>query len=458
MFKEIDDAVSAYNMFVGKKKVVVGLSGGADSMCLLDYLSKNADRFGISVSAAHLNHCLRGGESERDNRFAEEQCRIRNVPLYVKRIDIARRAKEKKLGLEECGRIERYSFFQSLTDEETVIATAHTASDNAETILLNITRGCGMDGLTGIPPVRGNIVRPLINCSRSMIERYCMEQGVEFVTDSTNLTDEYSRNKIRLSVFPVLRQINPSVETAINRMSAVILQNLTFINSSVEDYYNYCVTDNGLDIQKLRECDRNILPSVIRYAADKLFGITAEKRHIDLVVGLINNGSGAVMLCGDNTVKVVGKELRFVKKSDLYGNKNLLPFEETAVQLGKTYRYNGKLYKFSTQKLKSDFNDFKINKNLVNQPMSCDIIACGAMMRNRRSGDVFKPIGRNCTKTVKKLFTELKIPVLQRDRLLVLAKGSNVYWIEEVGASQDSLPRNETDYCFTVEVEKVNNE
>lgn len=451
MFKEIENAVSEYNMFGGKKRVIAALSGGADSMCLLHFLVTNARSFGITVCAAHLNHCLRGEESERDFEFVVAECRKLGVELFTKRSDIAGLAKTRKIGLEECGREERYRFFEELIhDDETVVATAHTASDNAETVLMNITRGCGIEGLTGIPPVRGNIVRPLIRCSRKHIEEYCEMNGVSFVTDSSNFSEEYNRNKIRLSVLPNLKRINPSVESSINRLSVIASKNLEYIRKKTNEEYESCKCSEGLSISKLKNCDSNILAEVIKLAIDKYFNISAEKKHIDIIGRIINDGHGAIELRKNKTVRAVGDSLVF--ESAVGGMIEVPRFEDTAFKLGMRIEYNNKAYIFSPKKNISELNNVKINKKLLNQCISCDIISCDTVIRNRKSGDIFKPVGRNCTKTVKKLFNEMKLPQDERDTLLVLANGSNVLWIEGIGASQDALPKSEDTDCFTVEI------
>lgn len=457
MFKEIDEAVLSYKMFDGKKNVLVALSGGADSMCLLHYLVTNSQKFGITVTAAHVNHCLRGEESERDSQFVTDWCNKLNVPLFIKKIDIAVVAAERKIGLEQCGREERYGFFESLVNsDDTVIATAHTASDNAETVLLNITRGCGMEGLTGIPAVRGNIVRPLINASRGKIEKYCKENNVPFVTDSSNLCDDYSRNKIRLSVVPTLQKINPSVEGTINRMSNLILENLAFIDSAVKSEYNRCVTDTGLNIELIKEIDKNILSSVLKYAVDVNLCVTAEKKHIDLIKKIIYEGHGAVEMRKDKDVKVEGNTLVFINKCDK--QKVVEKFDEVTPVINQSYHYNGKNYRILEKKTEKATDNDKINKKLLNQRISCDIMLCGVLLRTRRSGDIFKPFGRNCTKTVKKLFTEMKIPQEQRDTRLVLAKENKVYWIEGIGVSQEAIPKSTDNSFVIVEITDENNQ
>ncbi len=176
----------------------------------------------LHLIAAHVNHGLRGEEADRDERFVRDFCERNSIVLQVLHADVIATAREKSQGIEECGREVRYSFFRSLCGPDGRIATAHTLSDSAETVLMNLAKGAGTKGLCGIPPVRGNIVRPLIDITRAEVERYCSCFGLDFVTDSTNLTDGYGRNKLRHHVVPVLQEINPAFECAVERTTQIL--------------------------------------------------------------------------------------------------------------------------------------------------------------------------------------------------------------------------------------------
>ena len=220
MITKVLKTIEAYQMLSPDSAVVAGVSGGADSMALLHVLqSWRKDWPELKVTAAHVNHCLRGAEADRDEEHVRRYCQREGIPLEVLKIDVREEAAKRKLGLEACGRAVRYEFFRRLAGENGVIATAHTLSDLAETVLLHLTRGTGLKGLCGIPPVRENIVRPLIDCSRREIEDYCREHKIPYVTDSTNLEAWYSRNKVRLQVLPALKEINPAFEEAVGRMA-----------------------------------------------------------------------------------------------------------------------------------------------------------------------------------------------------------------------------------------------
>ena len=219
----IRSALAEYKMIEKGDTVVAALSGGADSVSLLHALTELSGELGITVSACHVNHHLRGAESDADMHFCEEFCRRLGVELRVLEADVAS-MQQKHESLEECARRVRYDFFAEVSDGKK-LATAHNSNDCAETVLLNLMRGTGLKGLCGVPPVRGNIIRPLIFCTREEVEEYCQSRGLSWVTDKTNLSTDYTRNKIRHIILPEMLKINGSLFSTMNRM---------------EQYFEYC--------------------------------------------------------------------------------------------------------------------------------------------------------------------------------------------------------------------------
>ena len=239
MLEKIHKALEKYNMISYGDSILVALSGGADSVCLLMVLTEIREQLSLSLSAIHINHSLRGSASDADEAFCVELCRKMSIPIIVERYLVAERAVKDKLSIEEAARNVRYEIFKKYSNG-IKLATAHTASDNAETILINLTRGTGLKGLVGIPPVRDNIIRPLIYLSRGEVEEYLREKEQNYVTDATNLDDVYSRNKIRHKVIPVLSEINRSVISTISsNVSALELEN-EFIEQQADAAYREC--------------------------------------------------------------------------------------------------------------------------------------------------------------------------------------------------------------------------
>ena len=208
MLHKMLQTIDRYRMLEPQQRVVVGFSGGADSTALLFALHRLEQQLDIRVEACHINHCLRGEESERDQQFCTDFCKRYNIPLTVHRIWAQQEAKQAGQSVETFSRQRRYQLLTALAGQEGRVATAHNLNDNAETVLFYLARGTGLNGLGGIPPVRGQIIRPLIACTREQIEQFCGENGLDFIHDSSNDSDRYTRNRIRHHLLPQMQQLN----------------------------------------------------------------------------------------------------------------------------------------------------------------------------------------------------------------------------------------------------------
>lgn len=228
-------AVNTYDMVKAGDNVVVGLSGGADSVTLLYGLKRLENELGIRLYACHINHNLRGEESDNDQRFAEKLCQSLGVEIRVFSVDV-KGGLQKHQSTEEKARELRYEAFKKISGElGAKVATAHNACDNSETVLLNILRGTGLKGLCGIPPKRDYLIRPLIFCTREEIEGYIRDNNLEFVTDKTNFSTAYTRNKVRLEIIPRLTEINPSFHTGIERMTNSLIEDSLFLEDMAKE-------------------------------------------------------------------------------------------------------------------------------------------------------------------------------------------------------------------------------
>ncbi|MCH5204150.1 MAG: tRNA lysidine(34) synthetase TilS [Oscillospiraceae bacterium] len=258
LIESVKTAIFDNDMLCGYNTAVCALSGGADSTALLLVLKELSEEMGFELKACHLNHGLRGEESDRDERFCAELCEELGVELYGKKINVAEYLKKHE-SLEEAARKVRYLFFEEARErfgENTVTATAHNANDNAETVLLNLIRGTGLKGLCGIPPVRDKIIRPLIYVKRSEIEEFLKEKNRSFVTDKTNFSEDYTRNKIRLNILPEIMKINPSAVGTIMRMSKNLRSDSDYLEEASENALRSSERPNGYDaaaLDKLRE-------------------------------------------------------------------------------------------------------------------------------------------------------------------------------------------------------------
>lgn len=388
-------------------KVIVALSGGADSTVLLHVFHSIKEKYNLTIYAAHLNHGLRGAEAERDEAFCKILCENYNIELFVKRLNIKELAKQNKLSEELCGRQARYAFFEELADRlGAKVATAHTASDNAETLIFNLARGASIGGASGIPPKRGRIIRPLIELDRGEIERYCAENHLDFVTDSTNLTDEYTRNRIRHKMVPLFKELNPRFEAAALRFSRNAAEVSDFLQEQARLAVDKSKNEFGYSCQSL--LDNHI--AVVKAAIARLCGdCELDSKKIDLMIDCLKNG-GAVELtkdvyavCRQGTLRIVGKKCQ--KK-----------FMEIALEDEITFDFGDNI-------ISAKVNGFDIkNKNLV--------------FRTRQSKDTFTYDKRNVTKPLRKMLNEQKIPAERRDNLLLLCDGSTVLWCMEAGYSK----------------------
>lgn len=307
-------AVGDFEMIDGKKTVVVALSGGADSVSLLRVMCGLRGQLGTEVRACHLNHGLRGAESDEDEKFCGELCGKYYVPITIKRLNV-KEFQQKHESVEETARRLRYGFFDEClesTGRDSVIASAHTANDNAETVLLNLTRGTGLKGLCGIPPVRDRIIRPLIYCTRADVEEYLAELGQDYVTDKTNFSAEYSRNKIRINVMPQLMSINPSLVEGITRMTANLRSDSDYLERLSDKALLEARREKGYDAAALYA-----LPCPIRSRAVKKIlrngGIEPSALRINTAVSLLCKRSARFNPC-KNKFFTIRKGICFTEK------------------------------------------------------------------------------------------------------------------------------------------------
>ena len=423
-------AIKQFSMLDKSHNVTVALSGGADSVTLLHILHELRDELGITISAAHLNHMIRGDEALRDENFAREQCQKLGIPFFCERADVPKYAKEHRKSTELAAREIRYDFLSRVSDG--LIATAHTASDNIETMIFNLARGTGLKGLCGIPPVRGNIIRPLILCTREEIEEYCKSKELSFVTDSTNLSDDYSRNKIRHIIVPVLKEINAAAEKNAVRTSASLSEDELFLRSCADRFLSDNVSDGTLDITNL-PAEPVAKRSLKFFSESAMNGTVLDSEHINSIYTIAQNG-GRTSLPENMSAESLNGRL-YIKCSDGEIKTETQYFVSTERRKNHLFKKNK-----------------KVNNLLLNNSLDCDKIMGKLVIRTRMPGDSIRLKGRNCTKTLKKLMNELEIPKSYRDKIPVIADDNGVIWVYGIGTAQRCAVTEKTSDILIINV------
>ena len=424
MLNSVKNAIKRYNMINGETEITVALSGGADSVALLLCLLELKDDLDVNISAAHLNHCLRGEESDRDEQFVRDLCKQLNVPLTVEKADIKGQADKTGESIELCARRIRYEFLERVAGG--LIATAHTANDNIETVLFNMSRGTGISGLCGIPPVRGNIIRPLILVTREQVETYCAEKGVEFCIDSTNSDESYTRNFIRHSVVPKLNEVNSAVAQNVANMSGSLRNDEDFLLKTAKEAFDNICDGNTVEVEGLCKLHPAIRSRCIALFYKISVGKTPEHKHIEAICDLLNNG-GKCSVQNDFSAVVKDGKLKFLP------SKSVGSIERTEINKFPFCDFGLEITEITTENLKSQQ---KFNNLFLNNTIDCDKICGKLMLRGRLIGDEIKLTKRNCTKSLKKLFQEAKIEETLRDSIPVLADDEGVVWVEGFGVAE----------------------
>lgn len=420
------------NLIENGDNVLLGFSGGPDSVFLFHCLRKLKEELSFNLYASHINHMYRGDDAFHDEDFVRNICQKYGVRLFVKRKHAGELAKELKKTEEEAGRILRYGFFKENLDEvgNGKIAVAHNLNDQAETVLQRIIRGTGIDGLSAMSFKKDNIIRPMLNISKPEILSYLSENNYEYCIDKTNLQDIYGRNKIRLNLIPYLEQFNPNIQNTLFRMSQTMERDKKIIEKYIEEKF-YLAKLQGddkriiLDLSFLKKMDESELGRVIRRAVEELQGSTVnlEMKHINYAIDFIYNGSTGKMI---NLSQGFTTEISY---DNFIINKvveNIDKFQYNII-LNSTM-YIPEVKKYITAKIfkPEDYN----NEDKNNISLDYDLVKGNAVVRNRRVGDFIIPCGMTGSKKIKDIFIDLKIPAEERDKKLIITDDENILYVE----------------------------
>ena len=441
MIDKVKSTIKKYGMIPEGATVVAAVSGGSDSMAMLSVLNALKDEMNFTLCAAHVNHCLRGESADADESFVCEKCAEIGVELYVKRADVAALAAEQGIGFEECGRNVRYEFFNSLGAD--VIATAHNLSDRAETFLFNFARGSTLRGLCSIPPVRGNVIRPVIDCTKAEILGYCEENGIDYVTDATNADVAYSRNRIRHNVVTQLQQINPSFESGAGRCISALNEDEDFLSSLADEAVKNAECGGGFLADAITSTAVPVKKRAIIKIIEAQKGITPEYKFVDKICALLESG-GSMQINGGVTVRVRRGVLDFPEKADA----------PTASELCERLDFGGALITAEIVN-KGEINNLQnISNQVLEYYLDCDKIHGRVVVRSRVDGDSITLASRKCTKSLKKLFNELAVPPEKRNSVAVFADDEGIILVEGAGVALRTAVRGDTEKILIIRIER----
>lgn len=444
MDKKVLSTIKKYNLIKTDDNIIVGVSGGPDSMFLLSVLYNLKKEISFDIIVCHINHGTRGIETDKDEEFVRRFCKHKDLDFYSIKVDMNGYAKEKNISSEEAGRELRYNFFRKILkqyDNKGSIAVAHNKNDQAETMIMRFLRGTGIDGLKGMDFKSKDIIRPILDIKREEIEKYILEKDIDVRIDKTNEMDIYRRNKIRLNLIPELQtEYNPSIIDTLYKTSRIMNMDSDFINNYAYNIFNNIKTkiskeEISLDINEFSKNHKAIQYRIIRLAIENIIGHLKEieQIHIELVIKLIEN---------NNT----GKKIDISNGLEVYIDYDILKIRIKNEKQKKDLNYKLNLndvnyikeldleisFKITNEKIK------KINKkDMFIKYFDYDKIEDGLYIRLRKSGDKFKPLGMKGSKKLKDFFIDEKISRDKREKTPLIYDNKGILWVVGNRISED---------------------
>ena len=470
--KRIEKFIQKYHMLTCGDKVIAGVSGGADSVCLFLMLLELREKIGFDLIAVHVHHGLRGEAADQDQRFVEALCEQHRIPLEIFRVNLESIAKKRKQSLEEAGRMVRREAFESVCKKYggNKIALAHHQNDNAETLLWNLSRGTGLDGLGGIRPVNGKFIRPLLCMNRKEIEEYLSKRKQSYCIDETNAGTDYTRNKLRHLVLPILEeQVNSAAVRHMNETMEQIWELQEYMQEQVEAAYQECVQEHSekacwIQIQQnsFETFPELIKKMVIRKGMEQVGGKKRDlsHKHVDVMMELMN--------------KQVGRTLDL--PYEMHAKRN---YEGIRLEKRRTYSSGEEKKAEIMQECMSELNipgeiiladrNLKVRCKILEKPKNLsikdipqkiytkwfdyDIIKSSLYIRTRQAGDNIVIDEKGHQKKLKSWFVDEKIPKEVRDSQLLLAENNDILWVLGHRMSQAYQVKQSTKWILQIEVE-----
>ncbi len=440
LLSKVKETISRYRMLYGGERVLVGLSGGPDSVCLLHLLTELRGPLKLTLSAMYVDHSLRPEDVKREMDFCRDLCKQWGVEFFTASVPTKDFARTNKLSIQEAARHLRYKVLQDRAGlwEADRLATGHTADDQAETVLLRLLRGAGMRGLSGIPPVRDNIIRPLIQVKRAEIEEYLAQKGIEFITDPSNLKMDYLRNRVRREIIPLLSRYNPNLVETLARTADIMREEDAFIESFVNKAMMRLIsrkTDERVELflSPLENMEIVILRRVLRRIINETMGFGLSYEHIESIIDLIrqerverlkiqqsSTGSrlslprGVRVIKGYSTLIITRERPKHLGEYQLQVPGETLLKEAGIVLISSIYDA-------------TEIKDLGDGKNEA--VFDLDTLSLPLTIRARRKGDYFYPLGLKGRKKLQDFFVDEKVPREERDTVPLLLSDDQIVWV-----------------------------
>ncbi|MCR5415307.1 MAG: tRNA lysidine(34) synthetase TilS [Pseudobutyrivibrio sp.] len=430
--KKINDFINKYNMIKKGDGIVLGLSGGPDSVCLFFVLLALRQEYDLTIHAVHINHMIRGKDADEDQEFVENLCKAYQVDITSKKIDIPAMALASGRSTEEEARIARYQAFDQVAQElvsagipSVKIAIAHNADDNAETVLFHMARGCGLDGMCGIAPVRGNIIRPLRAVPKAEIMQFLDENGIDYCIDATNSETVYDRNKIRHNILPELSEINDKALEHITDMTERLSEVADFIQLEANGLLEIAKSDNGhIRKRAIRTAPRVISTQAIKTYLSKYMPNEKDVAavHVENILDLLDaEGERRIDLPYKKTLIISYEEIYVIDEENSPENQGTFNVREFNMEAGM---------KYPTDAYTKWFDCAKITNKIV--------------IRTRAEGDYLTINSAGEHKSIQDYFVDEKIPKHLRDSIPLVCDGSHVMWVVGHRISEYYKISNET--------------
>ncbi|KNY28638.1 tRNA lysidine(34) synthetase TilS [Pseudobacteroides cellulosolvens] len=473
IIEKVLNTIKCNNLINVGETVIAGISGGPDSVCLVHILNNISSIYNFKIIAVHINHMLRGEEADKDENYVREFCERLSIEFYSDKIDIKKLSKEESVSIEEAGRIARYRQFQFYVENKGAqkVAVAHNKNDHAETVIMNIIRGTGTDGLKGIQYKRDNIIRPLLDVCRYEIEDYCLSNELDPRIDSSNLDNIYTRNKIRLELIPFINKcFNTNIIESIGRTAEIVSCDISFIEEYAAEAMKKCIIEKKSDkirlnieiLKDFHESIKNrILRNIIKDIKGNLNGI--EKKHIDLLSGLAFNGRTGAVVClpgkliGEKSYNTLSVSYRRTNSPTPIKDQKDNKFEiEITMQGSNFFKFNGRSYCLQSAVIgpidAENINIQRCKREEKVQYFDYEALKMGIYLRNRKEGDMFKPINGKGTKKLKEYFIDEKIPRDERNKILLVAIGNEIVWVVGNKTSDKFKVNENTKYILKLEL------